>query len=60
MNKVYVVEFANYDGYNQRFAKIGSWEDVEAWAKDGSICKGDTVFELVETEQPEITNEDEQ
>jgi len=54
MSKVYVVEFADYDGYNQQFAKIGDHKDVDVWAKDGSIKKGDVVFELKETKQPNL------
>ena len=53
-NKTYVVKKANYDGYNQHFNEIGDWDRVKLWAKDGSLEKGDIVFELVKSRQPKI------
>jgi len=56
MAKKYVVKNADYDGYNQAFCEIGGWEKVLRWAKDGSLEKGDIIYELVECKQPKIVD----
>ncbi len=49
----YVVEH-EWDGYNQRFSKMDSWNDVLRWAADGSIKEGERVMALVPCRQPKI------
>ena len=39
----YIVEH-KWDGYCQRFSKIGKWPDVLKWARDGSLDASEDVM----------------
>ncbi len=47
----YIVEH-DWDGYSQRFSKIGGWRDVLKWARDGSIKDGEQVYAVHMCRQP--------
>ena len=47
----YIVEH-DYDGYAQRFSKIGNWKTVQRWARDGSIKEGEQVMAVYACRQP--------
>ncbi len=51
--RCYVVEH-EWDGYCQRYSKIGGWADVLKWAVDGSIKEGEAVEALYPCKQPKI------